>query len=700
MMKQRLGCLLAGLVLVSACSDRGLPLDPPAVPSPSVDMMGDVVSAPRGVGTLGMIAEIEPEAQGLVLYQGGFEVEEVPGAKILQSAQRLSVGAHHKRIQVQITESTRIWINGEEVTADRLVAGMEVFVGGRVTGAGLTAELITDLSNMGPPTARMNAVQAPLSTGTPGDMVPEVGVRATSMCVGQTLPYSSRDILQFQGCFGGPSKADSFRTYIPVAGNGLVFLYITRFSYLAGLAGGGFAFPFRFEATPTEKLVYNIPGDVAMKVTPLPAAPALSFWWALGVEVELDFELCIILGDCYDVGSVELSAMPFTARRTSAAAPLHGETLNLVTTTCPSIGMIPISHLPIDPLSIGLCPGQEMDGDHFGAIVTATGANPGREWVDFGVQPVRRQVRPRAMNVDLRFDNFLWVPTVRNTFFFRVDMAIWTIWESPRIALSDGTFVAINATDGFPGPGFSLATHPVDGTPLYHPTSVVLSLDVDPAPTLLTITSSALVPEGSAVTAWLREEYLDTPITGQPVTLHATGLAGSPSTTVTVLTDGTGTAALVLPTGEYRVTATYEGAGMYVPSQGAMDPVYVYRPTTFVIWGGNPGGIVTGGTYQFWGSGWSRQVVGGDFGGNASFQGFAIQQSDVLWSSPPASSARMPAEVPDVVSVIVTTQVTGRGVLSTGNIAGHAILRVENPAQYRPAGGHAGWGVVRAVVYR
>jgi hypothetical protein len=705
MVKRRLAWLLAGLVLAAGCSDRGLPLDPITAPPPSLDTVGDSVGAPpeEGVGTLGTIDEIKPQGQGLVLYQTGFDVEEVPGARIRQSMHKLSVGARHQKLQVQIKDSTEIWVQGRRVTVDSLAVGMEVLVVGRVTGAALHAEVITDLSDAQPPSDSMTAALGPMSAGPVSDWNPELGVRTTSMCLGQTLPYSAPDILQFQGCWGGPSAAGSFPTgFIPVFCPLIGCVGIDQFSYVAGLAGWGYAFPFQFEATSPANLVYNIPADVTLKVTPLSADPALSFWGGLGLEFGLRFRFCSFFG-CYNLGTVELSVLT-TIQQSSGAAPLGGQVLDIATTSCPSVGLIPLAKVPIDPLSLGFCQDLDLHGRDFRAMVRATGANPAwSRYEAFGPQPITRSVRPSAMNVDLRFDNFHWVPELHQSYFFRLDMFIWTLWNSPKIPLPGaGPFEAITTPFPLAGSVFTVATDPLSPVDalryFYHPTTTRLSMDVDPAPTLLTITSSALLSEGSAVTAWLREEYLNAPISGHPVTLEATGLAGTPSTTVTAVTDGTGTVALILPPGEYRVTATFAGAEMYVPSQDTMDPVYVYRPTTFVIWGGNPGGIVTGGRYQFWGSGWSKQVVGGDYGGNASFQGFSIQESDVLWSSPPASSGNMPADVPDLISVIVTTRVTRRGTLSTGNIAGHAILRVENPERYRPAGGHALNGVVRVVL--
>ena len=54
--------------------------------------------------------------------------------------------------------------------------------------------------------------------------------------------------------------------------------------------------------------------------------------------------------------------------------------------------------------------------------------------------------------------------------------------------------------------------------------------------------------------------------------------------------------------------------------------------------------------------------------------------------------------VPDVIGVIVTTHVVQRGANLSGNVASHAILRVEDPAGYRPDAGHGAAGLVRALM--
>jgi len=689
--------LAAVAFLPLSCSEGGLPLNPaPAEPVP--DVATDVVMAPPayGVGTFGRIETIKPQEQGLVLYQTGLDFEAAAGTKVNNARHDLAVGARHQKLQVHIKDSTEIWIGGKQVTVDSLAEGMSVLVVGRVTGAALHADQIMDLSDAGPPPAGAQGV-----TGLPlrsMGAAAGAGIRTTSMCMGQRLPDHGAGVLEFQGCWGGPSAADHVDTgFIPVFCPIIGCFGIDRLTYTAALAGWGYAFPFRFEATPRQMLVYHVPGIVDLKVSPLDAGSAVSFWGGLGLDFGIGFRWCGIFG-CYDLGVKHLSLFT-TAHESAGAAPLTGQRLEIATTSCPSVGLIPIEGIPINPLELGICQGLALDGRAFEARVEAVGAqNPSLGVLSFGPASIAAAVRPMGMSVNIRYDTFRWVPELQQSLFFRFRSFAIKLFDTPAIPLGSGAWDAI--TTPFPTGVFTVATDPLSPVDalryLYHPTQAQIALDVDPAATLLSLTSGNAVVEGTAVTAWLREEYMSAPIAGAPVAFEATGLNGTPSTAAVVTTDSRGIAGLLLPPGEYTIVARYAGGETYLPSTATQHPVYVYRPTTFVIWGGNPDGLQPGARYQFWGARWTTQVAGGDFTGNASFQGFALPLDDASWQSPPAASARiMPAELADVIGVIITTRVSGRGSWSIGNIAGHAVLRVDQPQAYRPAGGHDAWGTLR-----
>lgn len=689
--------LFVGLGAAS-CGDSSLPFDPTRGPP---DAANDTTTAPpsEGVGSFGKIVEIKPQEQGLVLFQTGADFDKGPGSRGFAGHHELAVGARHQNLQVHLGDSTLILLDGDTATVSDLEPGMPLLVVGRVTGAAVHAEMITNLGDAEAPeegSGEMEEGVPPTTAPGPGD-VPR--------CTGQELPYNRSDMLEFQGCWGGPSTVKRYDTgFVPHFVSAVGVAGFDRVTVTAALGGWSYAFPFQFDATTTENLVYHRPGPVDLEIIPWDTDPALSFTGGFGFEVRLRYKFCPWIGSCWRLGEYSLSFQSNIQHSTNPG-PLGGETMDIATSSCPGVGLIGIKDVPLlNPLSLGFCSELRLLGASFESDVQAHGAaDPGPWEQSFDAGGVTVVVEPEAMSVDIEYDQFQWEPELGFGFFLRFETFGLTIWDTPALRLGSGPFPAI--TTPFPDTDqrFSLALDPESELGgemfnLYHPTSATVSLDVDPAPTLLSIVSESLLEEGMPVTVWLREEYLDRPIAGAPVTLEAVGFEGTPDTTVVATTDPAGIAQAILPAGEYRVTARYAGAETYLPSEDTMDPVYVYRPTDFVVWGANPGGIQPGDRLQFWGRRWADQVIAGPYTGDPSFQGFAEPISEVAWSSPPASAGAMPPSLPTLISVIVTTEVTGHGTGSTGNIAGHAILRVEAPEDYHPASGHDTWGWVRALL--
>jgi hypothetical protein len=152
------------------------------------------------------------------------------------------------------------------------------------------------------------------------------------------------------------------------------------------------------------------------------------------------------------------------------------------------------------------------------------------------------------------------------------------------------------------------------------------------------------------------------------------------------------------------VDARGNSAGTVASSCGAL---VTYQESQFVIWGGNPvippgqpANVTIGQDYVFWGAQWWKQVLGGDWTANASFKGYANQVDWVnrSWTTRPGNSSGPPDSVGSYISVIVATQATKQGSEISGNIARIVILRVDDPSAYGPNPGHAGSGVLVAII--
>jgi hypothetical protein len=259
-------------------------------------------------------------------------------------------------------------------------------------------------------------------------------------------------------------------------------------------------------------------------------------------------------------------------------------------------------------------------------------------------------------------------------------------------------------------PGKVTVSASFSGNSTYLPSSTTPALfTIGTEETALTIASpSALAVNAVSVSARLLEDGRTVPNPGgQTVTFTATpSNGGSPVTgTATIDATGTATTTLALPPGSYSLTASFGGDGFYQPATAGPQTLYVYQPTTFVIWGGNlpiPAGqsanVTVGQDYTFWGAQWASQVKSGNFQANPSFKGFATSVSGSTWTSTPGASSGPPATVASYISVIVTTSATKNGSVESGNVTEIVVLKVDNPGGYQPNPGSQGSGILVAVV--
>lgn len=258
--------------------------------------------------------------------------------------------------------------------------------------------------------------------------------------------------------------------------------------------------------------------------------------------------------------------------------------------------------------------------------------------------------------------------------------------------------------------------HTVDvhfgGNEVYLPSDAgPAALTVMPEETNLQIVSSNTLPVGSVnVRGTLTEDLAAVPNPGgQTIDFTATPATGGTPVTTSATIDSAGMAQANLPLtpGAYTVTLDFRGDTYYRPSN-ASQTLYVYQPTQFVIWGGNPpipagqrANLAIGTSYEFWGADWSEQVLGGSFTGGASFKGYAdqVDWQNGQWTSRPGGSSKPPATLATYIGVIVATDIAGHGSDIQGNIAEVAVLDVTDPAAYRPDPGHRASGVLVAIAH-
>jgi hypothetical protein len=230
------------------------------------------------------------------------------------------------------------------------------------------------------------------------------------------------------------------------------------------------------------------------------------------------------------------------------------------------------------------------------------------------------------------------------------------------------------------------------------------TLTITPMPTTLAFTRPAFtsaVGSPATVTAVLREALAP----GDPIASETIACAIGQEPT-TAATDASGTAACAiagLADGRYSVTAHFAGDRNYQPSDAAASVIFVYQPTSFVVWGGNEpnlaDAIAVGMDVTFWGAQWTSQVTSGAWPGAPAFKGYADDVSAGMWSARGGNSSSPPVRIAEYIAVLVTTSATRTGSTTTGNIAAVVIVKVDRPDLYRPDPGIPATGVVQTVVY-
>jgi hypothetical protein len=693
--------LLCAAAYLTACADD--PVAPISEAGRSPSEASTEVEA--GVAALGLL--IERAGSTLVLEQQEIEFRPASHLKTRPGRHTLAIGRRGDALQVLTDASTQIYVSGARVSSLSAVPlRTQLLVAGTRDGSTLRANLVTDLSGAGPPSASHTIVGNSTSQAVavralaPSAAADFTASSTTSLCLGQDMDYVDPSVHEFHGCWGGPAASDNWEIpNIPFMCPLVGCFVLDQVSYTFALGGWIYDWPFRFTAS-SPGLIYHVPGSVSMNVTPLPVlGTAFTFTGGLGFDFGLNVDFCTITG-CSDVGTFHLSVLSMI-HQTTLAAPLRStDRLELAEVSCPSVGVIAISGVPIDPLALGLCEDLDLVGRPFSTVVAMDGAT--------GDVPVRREfdgtaksipVRPDAATVRVAFQDFSWSPQMDVGFSFRLKSFGITLWDSPAIPITGGAWRAISTP--FPGTDFSVATDPLSPVTnlryLFQPTSATVAvIPVAPAPTQLVILSSTTLAEGSPVMARLTESHDGSPISGVPLRFIATS-AGATQTTVAT-TNLNGVAQIVLPNGEHTIVVQFPGSQFYLPASASQGPIFVYHPTTFVIWGGNAEGIAVGRRYNFWGSQWHKQVTGGAFDADASFKGYAFSVSGASWIGAPGTSVRPPAQVSQYIGVIVATQIARAGVNATGNVAARVVLRVENPASYAPNPGHAAWGVMTSPI--
>ena len=280
---------------------------------------------------------------------------------------------------------------------------------------------------------------------------------------------------------------------------------------------------------------------------------------------------------------------------------------------------------------------------------------------------------------------------------------------------TDNNGVATINIPAAPTPGSVPLNVAFAGETGFNPAQLSTSINIDREETAIRYTGGRLlgtvVPQ--AVSALLIDPVGGAPIANETVTFRVgtiqaqavTNARGIAATTLTLGADQT--------TGPMAIQVSFAGDNLYKPSLGGA-PVTVYLSTSFVVWGGNQGGVRLGQDVNFWGAQWQSQIISGNFAANPSFKGFAdpVNQvhvceagagsggplDDHCWTSKPGNSFPPPLTVPAYIEVIISNAIAKQGSEIFGNIAAAAVCKVDPTPVYGPDPGKPGFCTLVDVV--
>lgn len=443
------GCLFV-LALTGCQNDVDGPRDQDSVVSPQANqaaitpekimIFGTVTSVQDGDLLVTLPRPVDPAQAGTELWS-----EALPGRGLGDRPLR-------------VTADPGVVVEHRDGTWADLQAGSPVMIAGDLTAAGLNARYVLDPRNLAIDAGSVTKRQ-PAGAWTPGPPLTFPAGALPRFDAAADLPATESDASteNFPGAFGGPSW--SFDTgdddlEIMVVDGLLVWVYLNRIRPTVGLGGGHYDFPFTFSADAPSTLVVGQPGEVSLQVDPQsPEGGAYSYFWALGVNIDMRFSICAPIVGCEDF-DYDLSLLSVVSA-TDDSAPLEGEELDIPHHACPEIPVIAIPDTPITVLGIGLCQDQTLVGKPFHADIQAQGFLGGR---DFNHPAQNVSTLPFTNPLTIGLDAFSYEPDFAMGVSLSINVMTIPVYDTPGIDLAQGPMSFIPTASASCGSFFEVDT--------------------------------------------------------------------------------------------------------------------------------------------------------------------------------------------------------------------------------------------------
>jgi len=277
----------------------------------------------------------------------------------------------------------------------------------------------------------------------------------------------------------------------------------------------------------------------------------------------------------------------------------------------------------------------------------------------------------------------------------------------------EGTYtVAVHVTD-------SDSSNTADATSTANVADAPLT-STCPTPATATAPASTAPPVSTQTFVGSTAKFNDSSTTGTPSDFTATINWGDSTSSGGTIAGGPGIVPYAVSgshtyssTGTFTVTTTINDIGGSMTAVKCQLIVFAFPTSngaTFVIGDLAPTGTrnpLPGDSVTWWSSQWAQlnPMTGGP--PPASMKGFSGFEDNALglppacgpgqqWTTDPGNSTPPPATVPDVMGIIVSSQVTQNGSVISGDIKELVVVR--NDPGYAPDPGHQGTGTILAIV--
>ncbi len=406
---------------------------------------------PSDVAVLGAVVSVDASSGRLVVQQAGIPVSGgcagigLPGCAVTTPRlveQHPAAGTAGTDVTVEVSSGTHVLVEGG---LSALQPGTPALAAGSLSGDVLEAQLLEQVPSAvqpaGPGAAGAEVSSAPPASAGAG-LAGDPGINATPGSLRAASVSASPQTTTFSGSWGVPGINWTSPSIQLVSWN--VFGCNTSVSVQVQTIdtfGVTWDWPMLLDAGAGSPPSVGTPDPLSLAWTPQAPMGSESFSVGAGTAVGLNFAVSTCLGG-WQVGGP--SSTLAESNQTSDPAPTAGQTQNVPAVACPGITLgIPDTSLGV---TLEVCGAVGLTGSPLQVEVSAPGYGDTQRALS-GNGPTQVSGTPQACPVVVALDSPSYSPADSFGFDLAVAVGGQTVWTSPSLTLTSGSFPAGPASD-------------------------------------------------------------------------------------------------------------------------------------------------------------------------------------------------------------------------------------------------------------